>query len=57
MPLFKRDPAKALRKQYQAKMTAAMEAMRKGDIRLNAELSAQAEVLKAELDKLDAASG
>jgi len=54
MPLFKRDPTKALRKKYQDKMTAAMEAMRNGDIRRNAELAAEAEALKAELDKLTA---
>jgi len=53
MPLFKRDPKKKLQKDYQQKLEAAMQAMRRGDIRENATLVAQAEALKAEIDKLD----
>ena len=52
MPLFKRDPKKKLRKAYEQKLEAAMQAMRRGDIRQNAELTAEAEAIKAELDKL-----
>ncbi len=52
MPLFKRDPKKKLQKSYQQKLEAAMHAMRNGDIRKNAELTAEAEGIKAELDKL-----
>lgn len=53
MPLFKRDPKKQLQKSYEKKLEAAMHAMRNGDIRRNAELTAEADALKAELDKLD----
>lgn len=51
MPLFKRDPKKKLQKAYQQKMETAMHAMRKGDVRQNAILVAEAEQIKAELDK------
>jgi hypothetical protein len=53
MPLFKRDPKKKLQKTYQQKMEAAMHAMRKGDVRQNALLVAEAEVIKAEMDKFE----
>ena len=52
MPLFKRDPKKKLQKAYQQKMETAMHAMRKGDVRQNAILVAEAEQIKAELDKV-----
>ncbi len=52
MPLFKRDPKKKLQKAYQQKMETAMHAMRKGDVRQNAILVAEAEQIKAELDKI-----
>ena len=52
MNLFKRDPAKKLKKAYQAKMEAAMHAMRRGDVRENALLVAEAEKIKLELDAL-----
>ena len=52
MPLFKRDPRKRLQKDYEKKLEAAMHAMRNGDVRKNAELTAEAEEIKAELDKL-----
>jgi hypothetical protein len=51
MPLFKRDPRKKLTKAYEQKMQAAMQAMRKGDVRQNALLVAEAEQIKVELDK------
>ncbi|MEM6709595.1 MAG: DUF6435 family protein [Pseudomonadota bacterium] len=52
--LFKRDPLKRLKKDYQQKMEAAMHAMRRGDIRENAKLYAEAEALKVEIDKAEA---
>ena len=51
MPLFKRDPKKKLTKAYEQKMQAAMLAMRKGDIRQNALLVAEADQIKEQLDK------
>jgi hypothetical protein len=53
MPLFKRDPTKKLKKAYQQKMEAAMHAMRRGDIRENALLVAEAEELRREIEKFD----
>jgi hypothetical protein len=52
MPWFKRDPKKKLQKVYEQKLEAAMYAMRNGDIRKNAELTVEAEAIKAELDAL-----
>ncbi|MCR9261784.1 MAG: DUF6435 family protein [Pseudomonadaceae bacterium] len=52
MPLFKRDPKKKLQKAYQQKMETAMHAMRRGDVRQNAILVAEAQQIKAELDKV-----
>jgi len=52
VPFFKRDPKKKLQKEYQQKLAAAMQAMRRGDIRENAMLVAEAEEIKAALDKL-----
>ena len=53
MSLFKRNPKKKLQREYQQKLEAAMQAMRRGDIRENAMLTAQADEIKAALDKLD----
>ena len=50
MPLFKRDPSRQLKKDYQKKMEAAMHAMRRGDIRENARLVAEAEQIKVQID-------
>lgn len=50
--MFKRDPSKKLKKEYQQKMEAAMRAMRNGDVRQNALLVAEADKIKAELDRL-----
>jgi hypothetical protein len=52
MPFFKRDPKKKLQKTYEQKMESAMHAMRRGDVRQNAILVAEAEQIKAELDKV-----
>lgn len=42
---FKRDPIKALRQKYDAKAEQAMLAQRKSDMRLFADLTAEAEEL------------
>jgi len=52
MPLFKRDPSKKLKKEYQQKMESAMHAMRRGDIRENAKLVAEAEEIKVQIDNV-----
>lgn len=44
---FKRDPLKKLREQYDVKAEQAMLAQRKGDMRLFADLTAEAEELWA----------
>ncbi len=56
MPLFKRDPTKKLKKSYQLKLESAMHAMRRGDVRENARLVAEAELIQKELAELQAAS-
>jgi len=50
--LFKRDPVKKLREQYDAKAEQAMLAQRKGDMRLFADLTAEAEELWAQYQQL-----
>ena len=50
--LFKKDPVKELDKKYKTKLTEAMNAQRSGDIKSYAELSAQAESILAEMNKL-----
>ena len=52
MSLFRRDPIKKLQKAYQQKMELAMHAMRRGDVRQNAFLVAEAEKIKADIDAL-----
>ncbi|MEM9620349.1 MAG: DUF6435 family protein [Pseudomonadota bacterium] len=54
MALFKRDPVKKLKKAQQQKMQAAMQAMRRGDVRENAMLVAEADKIKVEIDRLEA---
>lgn len=51
---LKRDPLKKLRQQYDAKAEQAMLAQRKGDMRLFANLTAEAEDLWQQLEKLQA---
>ncbi len=51
MSLFKRDPTKKLKKAYQQKMESAMHAMRRGDVRQNALLVAEAEEIRLEIEK------
>ena len=50
---FRRDPLTKLKKNYEQKLGEAMTAMRRGDIRDNARLVAEAEALKAEIDELN----
>lgn len=49
---LKSDPTKKLRKQYDAKLEQAMLAQRKGDIKSYSMLTAEAESLWAEIEKL-----
>ena len=56
MPLFRRDPARKLRKSRQQKMEAAMHALRRGDVRENARLVAEADRLQAEIDAIESSS-
>lgn len=51
---LKRNPLKKLRQQYDAKAEQAMLAQRKGDMRLFADLTAEAEDLWQQLEKLQA---
>lgn len=53
--LFKRDPVKRLRAQYSAKLEAAMQAQRNGDIRGYASLTEEAQALWKELEPLEQA--
>lgn len=53
---FKRDPVKKLREQYDAKAEQAMLAQRKGDMRLFADLTAEAEELWDQYLKLQQAT-
>lgn len=48
--LFRRDPLKKMRKQYDAKLKQAMLAQRRGDIRTYSQLTSEAEKLWAELE-------
>ena len=50
--LFKSDPVKKLDKQYHAKLKAAMESQRNGNIRMYAQLSAEAESIRASIEAL-----
>lgn len=52
---FKSDPAKKLRKQYDAKLDQALAAQRNGDIRGYSELTAEAEAIWKELEPLEKA--
>ena len=55
--MFRRNPVKKLQKAYQQKMEAAMHAMRKGDVRQNALLVAEADAILAEIDRIEADGG
>lgn len=51
--LFKANPTKKIRKNFNAKLEEAMHAQRAGDMRKYAELSEQAEALRIELENLE----
>ncbi len=51
--LFKKDPAKKIRKQYHAKLEQALGAQRNGKIREYSFLTAEAEALRTQLDGLE----
>ena len=53
MALFRRDPTKKLKKVYNQKMDAAMHAMRRGDVRQNAMLVAEADKIQVEIDLVE----
>ena len=50
--IFKKDPQKKLRKQYDAKLEEAMHAQRRGDIKGYALLTAEVESIWAEILQL-----
>jgi hypothetical protein len=52
-PLFKKDPSAKLQKEYQTVLEQAMQAQRKGDIRLYSKLSDKAEAIANTLDQLN----
>ena len=54
--LFKKDPVKTLRKEYNAKLEAAMIAQRNGDIRTYSMLTQEADAVWRELEPLEKAS-
>lgn len=51
--LFKADPIKKLRKQYDKVLQEAMQAQRGGDIRLYSELSTQADQIYQQIKHLE----
>ena len=52
--IFKSDPTKKLRKEYDAKLEQGMQAQRKGDIKSYAMLSEEAEKIWSEIEALEA---
>ncbi len=52
--IFKSDPTKKLRKQYDMKLEKAMLAQRKGDIKTYSMLTAEAEKMWEEIERLKA---
>ena len=53
--LFKRNPAKKLRKDYLAKLKQAMEAQRNGNMRAYAFLTEEAEGIRKQMEAAEAA--
>lgn len=51
--IFKSDPSKALRKHYQLKLEQAMIAQRNGDIRNYSLITAEAEEIYKDIQKLE----
>jgi hypothetical protein len=53
---FKTDPAKKLRKEYLVKLEQAMNSQRNGKIREYSELTAEAEVIREQIEEIERAS-
>lgn len=53
--LFKSDPAKKMKRQYDKLLEKGMNAQRKGDMKLFAEITSQAEQLWKQIDTLNKA--
>lgn len=51
--LFKSNPTKKLRRQYDMKLEEAMHAQRKGDIRTYSTLSAEAESIWKKIEEIE----
>lgn len=49
--LFKKDPAKRLNQEYQSILKQAMQAQRKGDIKLYSELTDKANIVLKKLEE------
>ena len=54
LSLFKRDPAKGLKKQHLVLLEKAMQAQRKGDIRGYSKLTAEAEEILSRIETIEA---
>jgi len=54
---FKKDPLKALNKQYFQKLEQAMQAQRNGDIRSYSMISSEAEELRMKIEALEKEKG
>lgn len=52
--IFKRDPAKALKKEYASKLEQARDLQRKGDLVGAAQKTSEAETVLKQLDNLEA---
>ena len=52
--IFKTDPVKKLRQNYQAKLEQAMRAQRNGDIKTYSYITAEAEGILKEIEALEA---
>lgn len=51
--LFKQDPTKKMRKQYNQLLEKGMHAQRNGDMRLYAQITAEAEALWAQIEQAE----
>lgn len=52
LSIFKKDPAKQLNKEYKLTLEQAMQAQRKGDIKLYSELSDKADGILKQLEEI-----
>lgn len=57
LSLFKRDPAKRLKKDYEKKVQEAYQAQQNGNVRQYSLLTAEAEKIKQQLDEAQAGQG